>query len=87
VVRYGNSDETQSGLAGFEKAYLPDKALSRGGFAPASPRIWQIEDGWMGYAIKGRMLALVFECPTRDSAARFIEEALSRFDSLEATHE
>jgi len=29
----------------------------------------------------------VFECPSRDSAARFIEETLSRFDSLEATHE
>lgn len=87
VVRYRDSEDARRGLASFGMTYLPEKHLSEEALAPGGRRFWQIEDGWLGYAGKGRMVALVFECPSRDSAARLIEEALGKFDSLEATHE
>jgi hypothetical protein len=87
VVRYRDSEDARKGRASFETTYLPEKHLPKEILAPLNPRFWQIEDGWLGYALRGRTLALVFECPSQDSAARFIEETLGKADSLEVNHE
>ena len=87
LVRYRDPEDARRGLASFGKTYLPEKHLSEEQLAPGGRNFWQVEDGWLGYSGKGRVVALVFECPSRDSAARLLEEALDKFDSLEAAHE
>ena len=87
TVRYPDKDSARKALAHFEQIYLPEKHKS----APKSPAgggsFYEIEDGWIGYARSGRGLALVFECPDRDSAAQFIKDSLTGLDHLEALHE
>jgi hypothetical protein len=87
LVRYPNDDSAQKALAHFEQVYLPEKHKASPKSSPGGSQFWQIEDGWLGYSRSGRALALVFECPDRDSATQFIKESMARLNHLEALHE
>jgi hypothetical protein len=87
VVCYRDAQSARTALAHFEKIYLPEKHLATAESTPGDRRFWKIEDGWLGYVGHGRFAALVFECPDRESAVRFLEETINRCDKLEATHE
>jgi hypothetical protein len=86
LARYPNSEAAQKALSHFEKGYLPEKSLPADRVA-GGPTVWQIEEGWIGYEIAGKDLAVVFECMTREQAGSFVTEGIQRFKDLEASHD
>ncbi len=87
LVRYRDPESARLALGQFEKIYLPEKRISTRQSKPGSRLFSKIEDGWLGYALHGRMLAMVFESPSRESAEQFIDEAAKRLNRLEANRE
>ena len=87
LVRYRDAQNARAAIAHFEKIYLPEKHLASAESAPGSRQFWKIEDGWLGYVGRGRYVALVLECPSQESAIRFLEDTLNKVDKFEATHE
>lgn len=86
LVRYGDAEKAAAAVRHFEKIYLPEKHLTPQSSA-GGRQFWKIEDGWLGYTAQGRCVALVFECSGRESAVRFLENALKTVREYEATHE
>lgn len=73
AVRYPDDDRALKALASFRDAYLPDKTrAAEPGRGREMMDSVQVEDGWVGYKLAGRHLALVFECPDRDSAREIL---------------
>ncbi len=72
-VKYATPRKAQIALDHFHNAYLHDHQK---GFNPESTEkhtdFYKIEDGWLGFALNGARLCLVFECPTRESARMII---------------
>ena len=87
LIRYADEKAARNAFAHFERAYLPELKRPEPEVERGAGRYRQIEDGWMGYAADGRVLALVFECFDRDSAVRFIGDSIKRLHGLEARHE
>ena len=87
LVRYRDARSAQAALAHFEKVYVPEKHSTSAQSAPGARRLWRIEDGWLGYVGHGSCAALVFECPSRESAERFMQKAVNGFTKLETTHD
>jgi hypothetical protein len=87
IVRYPDAGSGRKALGHFIRTYLPEKNVK----APASPGgdrdTIRIEDGWTGYSLSGAFLALVFECPTRDIADTFLNQALKMAGDMEGAHE
>ena len=73
-VKYASPDQAVKALADFHDAYLPEHQK---GFDPGvtnkQTNVFKIEDGWLGYALDGVFLAIVFECPDRESAQLIIK--------------
>jgi hypothetical protein len=87
LVRYPDAGSARKALRRFERIYLPDRRALPQHASSGSIRFWRIEDGWLGCAQKERDLALVFECPSRESASSFIHETLNHLDNREFAHE
>lgn len=87
LIRYANDDAAKRARAHFEKAYLPGRRS--GGSGPSQQDIVarRVEDGWLGHARNGRMMALVFGCASRDEATCVVGGAITRLVALEAEHE
>lgn len=78
-VRYENPEKARQALDHFHKAYLPEHKLEpekdfRAGSTAESSSFFKIEDGWLGYRLYEKCLALVFECPDRESARKIINQ-------------
>lgn len=87
LLRYRDNPSAKAAIAHFEKIYLPEKHRATAESSSKSSQFCEIEDGWLGYAWQGRCVALVFECPRRESAARLLEDAFNKLDKIEASHE
>ena len=87
LLRYRDNPSAKDAIAHFENIYLPEKHLTAAESSSKSPQFCEIEDGWLGYAWQGRCVALVFECPRRESAVRLLEDAFNKLDKIEASHE
>ncbi len=87
LIRYRDSETARTGVLHFERTYLPEKKATGVPPAHGNSQFWRVEDGWLGYCLTGRTLALVFECPSRESAGSYLDHALERLDSLEVRHE
>jgi sugar phosphate isomerase/epimerase len=87
LIRYGNASAATSAIAHFEKVYLPEKHLTPANAVPGSRQVWKVEDGWLGYVGHGRDVALVFQCPNRESAVRFLDDAFNKVDKSEVPYE
>ncbi|MFW6140518.1 MAG: DUF6599 family protein [Acidobacteriota bacterium] len=75
VIKYPDSKKAESALNDFFKAYLPEKNQNiRSNSDPESQDFFLIEDGWMGYRLLDRGLALIFECPELESAKQIISQ-------------
>jgi hypothetical protein len=87
IIRYPSADAGRKALGHFIRTYLPEKKAA----APAGPggnrEILKIEDGWVGYSLSGTLLTLVFECPTRDIAGNFLNQATKIAAGREESHE
>lgn len=69
VINYPDHQQALMALNGFAEAYLPDrKRENQPELKNENKNFYQIEDGWMGYKLQNRYLALVFECPSLESA-------------------
>ncbi len=74
-VKYANSEQAQKALAHFHEAYLPEHSEdSIVSSTIASPGFFKIEKGWLGYGIKDNYVALVFECPDRESGLKIFNQ-------------
>jgi len=81
VIKYPDQERAVTALDSFFKAYLPDqKSQVTPDRERESQGFFHIEDGWMGFRLSGRELALVFECPDKQSAQEMTEQVL--LDSL-----
>ena len=74
LVRYEKSELARQALRHFHQVYLPDHTDRLGQFAAMQkPETFKLEDGWLAYKQMDEYLAIVFECPDRNSAAQIIE--------------
>lgn len=75
-VKYATPGQAQQTLAHFHDAYLPEhpKGFDAGGVTTKHANVFNIEDGWLGYTLDGTCLAVVFECPDRETAQLIIEQ-------------
>jgi hypothetical protein len=74
-VKYANPTRAQHALDHFHKAYLPDhKKDSVSGSITESSSFFEIEDGWLGYKLYDKSIALVFECPDQESARTIVNQ-------------
>jgi hypothetical protein len=80
LVRYPDARASRLALEKFRTAYLPESQAGASGSA-------KIEDGWTGFGLTGRGLALVFEAPDREAASSLIAAAVRAIETLEAPHE
>jgi hypothetical protein len=87
LIRYGDAKSAKVAIKHFEKIYLPERPPALVESDSGKRHFCRIEDGFLGYTTHGRFAALVFECPSRESAARFIEETTKGLDKLEVGHE
>jgi len=77
VIKYPDYERASTALTDFSNAYLPDwnKEMN-----PEKGRenqdFFHIEDGWLGYKLVNRYLALVFECPDPESAREVLSQAV-----------
>jgi hypothetical protein len=73
-VKYANPERARKALDEFHSAYLEDhpKEFNQGN-AKKQMNSFKIEDGWVGYALDGTGLSIVFECPNRDTAELIIK--------------
>jgi hypothetical protein len=59
----------------FHDAYLPEHKKEFTTDSPAkSLSLFKIEDGWVGYKLLGKYIAIVFECPDQESARVIIQK-------------
>ena len=74
VVQYENHERAQKALNRFHDAYLPEhQEAFTTDLADKGPRLFKIEDGWLAYKLIGNYVAIVFECPDRETAGIIIE--------------
>jgi hypothetical protein len=75
-VKYATPGQTQQTLDHFHDAYLPEhpKGFDAGGVTTKHSNVFNIEDGWLGYTLDETGLAIVFECPDRETAQMIIEQ-------------
>ena len=74
LVKYENPERARKALDNFHEAYLPEyKKELPADSDNSGPGLFKLEDGWLGYKLTGRYVAIVFECPDRKSAGIIIE--------------
>jgi hypothetical protein len=78
VVRYADAAAARLALESFHAGYLPEAPTGEAGFA-------HIEDGWAGFRLSGRGLAVVFEASDREVAASLIAAAAQTIETLEVS--
>jgi hypothetical protein len=75
LLQYENPERARQALSRFHDAYLPDyKKKITTDAAADSPSLFKLEDGWLAYKLFGKYIALVFECPDRESAKAIIQK-------------
>jgi hypothetical protein len=75
LVKYQNHDRALKALRHFHEAYLPEhKKEFTAVSATESPSLFKLEDGWLAYKLIGQYLAIVFECPDKESAMITIQK-------------
>ena len=82
LVRYPGEPAAEKALAHFRQVYLPEKHKSSTAVPPGHSAVFSIEDGWVGFALTGRSLALVFESPAEQTANVFLNEATNNLNEL-----
>jgi hypothetical protein len=86
-VKYANTERAFEALHHFHSAYLHDKENNSDATgSEGRVKAFNIEDGWLGYLRYGRCLAIVFECPDRQSAQFLLERINYNAIKKENTH-
>ena len=78
LVKYENHERARKVLNHFHAAYLPEhKKEFKADSATKGPSLFKLEDGWLAYELVNRYVAIVFECPDRESARIIIQKTES----------
>ncbi len=86
LVKYENHGRAEKALDHFRDAYLPEYKKEQPADSDNSgPSLFKMEDGWLGYKLIGKYVAIVFECPDRKSAGTIIEKSKNGIDLLESS--
>lgn len=73
-VRYADHGLAKNALFHFCRTYLPEHPLpALPGYEREIINTINIEDGWLGYALRDNTIALAFECPDQDTARTIID--------------
>ncbi len=83
LARYAGVERARQALARFREAYLPDMRKVPPPPGSAESGLLRIEEGWIGYRLAGRSLALVLGGSTSDVARVLLERAVRNLESLE----
>jgi hypothetical protein len=74
-VKYENHERARKALSHFHNTYLPEHRKNfRAEPATESPSFFKLEDGWLGYKLLNKYIAIVFECPDKESARKIIQK-------------
>lgn len=77
AIRYPDAERASAALTGFIAAYLSDKVRAmKPDQILKNSDFFQVEDGWLGYRLDERHLALAFQCPDRDTAWEILARAV-----------
>jgi len=88
LVQYENTERARQALNRFHDAYLPgNKKEKTVETAADSPSLFKLEDGWMGYKLIGRHIAIVFESPGPESARAILQKNESNLLKKGGDHE
>ena len=84
-IKYENPERSEQALDNFLKAYLPEhkKDFTPGSTAKSS-NFYEVEDGWLGYQLFGKCIALVFGCPHQESAQMIINQMATNLSKIGA---
>lgn len=75
LVKYDDHERARKALNHFHDAYLPEhKKELKGDSASKGPSLFKLEDGWLAYKLVNTSIAIVFECPDRESARKIIQK-------------
>lgn len=75
LIRYPNSSAAAGGLESFIGGYLPESGVN--GISESEVvELVRVEDGWMGFRLTGRFLAMIFACPDQATAGDFLQKAV-----------
>jgi len=73
LVKYENHELARKALQHFHKVYLPDHTKEfKQNSESKIPGLFKLEDGWLGVKQFNNYIAIVFECPDRESAVQII---------------
>lgn len=87
-VRYSSPERARRALETFHNAYLQEhQKRFDPGITHEPINTFKIEDGWLGYALNGPCLAVVFECPNPESARMIIKQISLYTPKKESDHE
>jgi hypothetical protein len=88
IVQYNHPEQARMALSQFHAAYLPDyEKENKVGPASDTPRYFKLEDGWLAYKRIGKTIAILFECPDRESAVTIIEKNLATSINKGGSHD
>ena len=87
-VKYSSPERARKALETFHNAYLNEyqKQIDPG-ITHEPINAFKIEDGWLGYALNGPCLTVVFEGPNRESAKMIIKQISLNTPKKERDHE
>lgn len=75
LVRYPDSNRAKQALSHFHEVYLADRPLpSKTGPSGEIRGAFSIEDGWMAYARREKIVVFVFECPDEKTATSIVDQ-------------
>jgi hypothetical protein len=75
VIGYPSEKRASRALKRFRTRYLEQPPSKD---EPVRRDVRRIEDGWMGHRLEGRVLALVFQAESRETAETFLDAAQAR---------
>ncbi|MGD8536135.1 MAG: hypothetical protein PVF66_09840 [Candidatus Aminicenantes bacterium] len=84
LVKYENPDRARNALGHFHDTFLPEhKKDTQPDSAVENLSVFEVEEGWLGYQLKGKYLAIVFDCPDQESAQYMIHQNVSNLSKME----
>ena len=84
VVKYENPERARNALDHFHDAFLPEhKKDIQPDSTVENPSVFEVEEGWMGYKLKGKYLAIVFDCTDQELAQNIIHQNVSNLSKME----
>ncbi|UCE22858.1 MAG: hypothetical protein JSV46_11810 [Candidatus Aminicenantes bacterium] len=84
LIKYENPQRARNALGHFHDAFLPDhKKDIVPDSAIKNPSTFEVEEGWLGYQLKGQYLAIVFDCPDQESAQNIIHQNVLNLPKME----